>query len=270
MAGNYPDVPGPRMAYDRDGTEVLTANGTAMTIAQLQSLNDENIDASTVSITTGQYLVFVFPQPRDIVGIFGRTTVSSITKIEMSTNTTNGQDGTWTEVVADFSDGTPAYRNDIRAFTIVGARAVRFFPLTTGTWQPTSIHLYGTIPTASDRLSFWHPTLDAEIGGAYFDWGDVPRGASQTRDFRLRNRSTTKTAGSITVIDEALTDAGVPLPPQFTYSADGGTTFTETLTVPNLIAGATSAVYRLRLLKSTTASLGIWVVRHVAVAATWT
>ena len=49
MAGNYPDPPAPRVAYDRDGSVglMVTENGFAYELsnAQLQILNNESSDS---------------------------------------------------------------------------------------------------------------------------------------------------------------------------------------------------------------------------------
>lgn len=46
MAGSYPDVPAPRMAWDRDGSVGFTITGAGtlsqLTQAQMQEFNDED------------------------------------------------------------------------------------------------------------------------------------------------------------------------------------------------------------------------------------
>lgn len=116
MAGTYPDVPGPRIAYDRDGsTGVRISSGnaiTSLTAGEMNNLNDEDGDSTGMSGANGRIAIF-FPVPMTIVGCFhvGSSTITT----EKSSNTTNGVDGTWTSFRAGVASGTinPNYRTSI-------------------------------------------------------------------------------------------------------------------------------------------------------------
>lgn len=269
MAGNYPDVPAPRMPYDRDGSVVLIGT-TQQTAAIMVALNDENASTAASAVSGGTPLTFVFPQLRDLVAVYAQSNSGSIGLVQVSSNTTNGTDGTWTTYAADFSDGSGAYRNEIQSAAAAGINGIRFYGVSGVAFTPVSVHLYGTIATGQtpDRLSFWHPTTDVELSGAFFDFGDIPRGGVVTKQFRLKNRSTSLTAGGITVTDEILTDTTPALAPQYTYSTDN-TTYTDTLTVGSLAPNTITSIYYMRLTKPADASLGLWVARHNAVATTF-
>lgn len=280
MAGFYPDVPAPRMPYDRDGTIGfrITSGGviSQMSSADLININNETSDATTL---TNGYDGIIFPQLRDIAGwlLIGGNTSNVIGTLQTSANTTNGQDGTWTTRVTSPSSPTamlPNYRSVIQLLSVTGVKAVRWSQASNGcTYQ--AIHFYGTIAASQtpDRLRIWHPTLDEPLDentsadGAYLDWGDVPRNGTQDRTLRIKNNSGTLTANSINITSQALTDASPSVPPQFTFSNGGA--FGTTLAIGNLSPGQISGVITVRRTTLSNAALGLWAFRSVAEATSW-
>ncbi len=294
MAGNYPDVPGPQMAYDRDGTVVVVvpvAGAPApnqLTPAEVAALNDES------SSTAGQlgdeqtgYYSFVFPELRDVVGyIVGHGgNLHANRQMFTSTNTTNGVDGTWTLVANPYSNAFNGsvnkgnLRTSLQTVNFPGVKAVRFqFNSTTGSSlhrRLAVVHLFGTLSSFAgvDKLRMWHPTLDEPLDdntsadGAHLDWGDAAQGTTADRTFRIRNNSATLTANSITIGTEVATDASPSITSQITYS-DGGA-FTSSINIGNLAPGATSAVITVRRTTSLSAELFLWWWRTVAEAGSW-
>jgi len=272
----YPDAPGPRMAYDIDGTlgELVTSGGvvTSLSAANMAYLNDEN---NTNGIAVSQYghLVLIFPQLRDIVGTFVRDTTGSgnvSCPISVSSDTTNGIDGTWATLRynAINSSIVPDYRTVI-ADSAVGVKAIRISGVNVS-YSPTvyAIHLYGSISATSDRLVFWHSTLDEPLPGAYFDWGDVPQNTSATRDFRVKNLSDTMTAGAITISTSVLTDSSPSILPQHTITYDGGA-FDVSASITSLSPGAISNICTLQRTSPANAQLGLRALRMHATAASW-
>lgn len=293
MAGNYPDVPAPRMAYDRDGTQVLhvnfsVASSTALAASTIQSLNGESNTGYQVATddSTSRAIVFIFPQLRDISAYMVRLqeTPATVGALERSTNTTNGIDGTWTSVVSPWSSQTTTsnlvLRNNITTQSILGVKALRFRGNTSSDsnreFRIFNIHLYGGIASGEtvDRLRMWHPTLDEPLDdlnaadGAYLDWAEVTRGTTADRTFRIKNNSSSLTANSISVATQASTDANPALGPQFTYS-DGGS-FATSITITSLPPGAISNVITVRRTTPTNATLALWWLRTVAEAGSWT
>ena len=285
MAGNYPDVPSWRMAYDRDGTQGFNITPDLATIAQLtsvqmQGLNDEN--PSTAVYMANGYIAFLFPELRDLDGVFW-VSISQVyggvaASIEVSANTTNGVDGSWAQVRASGPDPgalQPGYRASIISTTSFGIRGVRFkVNQSGGSHGFTTIHLYGEpIPGANpNRLEIWHPTLDQRTIPAYFDWGDTPRSSSADKPFRVKNLSGSQTASSVRVAQEMLTDAPSPAPSvvgQHTLSADGGTTFLPQVNVGTLAPGAISSIVTIRRNTPSNAQLGLWAPRLFAEANSW-
>ena len=288
MAGAYPDVPAPRMAYDRDGTycgRTDTAFGsppTEMSNAQKTTLNDESVLTHIDQGLGGDVgYVFVFPEPRDIKGFVTQVTgTSGDTNLSWSgawsTNTTNGIDGTWTALTGTTRSphGDAAQRSGIIALNGPAAKGFRFqVTMVSGSNNAflQTIHLYGapSAGQAPNRLRGWHPTLDEEIGGAYFDWGDVPRSSTIYRDFRIKNPSATLTAQNVTLTREALTDVSPSNVSQHMFSTDGGSTWFNSVNIGDLDPGEISSIITLRRDSVSNAVLSVHALRLVATASAW-
>ena len=294
MAGFYPDVPGPRIPYDRDGTQVIwfrLPNTYQGNQAELQKLNNENPDHTWNGNSTpfgsrpgGVYMGLIFPQPMDLTHIYlALGNADSIGATEFSTDSTNLVDGNWTATTTvgedAFSPVRPDYRNNYAAFQAPlpnGITGLRFSTSQAdGNRYINCIHLYGKPSSfaGSDTLRMWHPTLDEPLDdatsadGAYLDWGDVTRGTSADRSFRIKNNSSTLTANTITVSTEVLTNTTPALESQITYS-DGGA-FSPSLSIGNLAPGSLSSVVTVRKSTDISADLMVWAWRTVAEATSW-
>ena len=105
MAGNYDDVIGPRVPYDKNGTVVVTVNSSStvsvVSDAVTAALNDGTTSGTNLYIKY-LHLVFIFPQPYDIQGFYGMIApgtfaANSYSWVQTSVDTTNGLDGTWVQ-----------------------------------------------------------------------------------------------------------------------------------------------------------------------------
>lgn len=288
MAGNYPDLPGPRMALDADGSAMLSVIGgtaTQWTNQQIKDVCDENAGTGGVGVGTGQnngMVVAIFPEKRDIVGYFisvsGSWGWAGGGVLETSVDTTTGSDGTWVGrgapggVVNRGGAIVPAYRQNIQAVNWAGVKAVRWRGNTGGLddFIPTSWHFYGAPSSgqALDRLAFWHPTLDQPL--AAIDWGDVGRSATPpTALFRVKNLSAALTASNVVLDVISLTDSSNPtIAAGHTVSLDGAS-FAATKTIASIAPGAISAVCTLKWTPAATNQLGVWTGRPRAIATTW-
>jgi hypothetical protein len=287
MAGNYPDAPSNRMLLDRDGAQMYKVNMsnviTQLSSAQIQALNSETSKGVGDFNLHGQNefgsLVVFFPERRDVAGYYFNFGVPgfggvSMQSAEVSTNTTNGIDGTWTAIpIAGYGEPmSPNFRSKIQTITALGIRAMRF---RTSAGAPSygcfpSVHIYGNPSSGQNpnRLAIWHPTSDAHISGAYYDWGDTPRSSSADRTCRVKNMSATLKAEAITVAFDILTDTTPSVPAQFLVSEDG-LTFTATADIGDLPAGGISPILTVRRNTPTNAALSVWEPRIIAQASDW-
>lgn len=267
MAGNYPDPIGRRMAWDKDGTALVTINNvnaiTQRTTVEKQNINNET---SGTGLNPNQLVTAViFPELRDIVGLMVYALNHSAW--ETSVNTTNGLDGTWVSrtTPVEATNSAPGYRNGQVSAGWTSIKAIRFYSF--GINYNLKLHLYGdmTAGQTPDRLRVWHPTLDQIIPPAHLDWGNVPRGSSADRQFRVKNNSSTLTANTVTVSIEALSDTTPSVPGQYSFSFDG-ITFTSTVQIASLGPGAISAPITVRRVTPSNATLSLWTTRIIAEA----
>lgn len=288
MSGNFPDVPGNRMALDRDGSVVYALdaanNAVQLSAANVVTLTDETDTGYPYSVfasgaSVGK-LVVIFPELRNLLGYYiclvgTAYPPGAVSAVEVSPNSTNGIDGTWQalQVSTAVLPMSPGYRSGIKAVNAGGVKAVRI----TGNGRDDlssgcaiNLHLYGA-PLGNqvlDKLAIWHPTLNQRIPPGYLDWGDVPRSSSDDRLIRVKNLSATLTAMAPSLSFDALTDATPSVPGQHLVSLDG-LSFGATAVLPNLGPGATSAIVTLRRVTPINATLSTWALRLIAAATSW-
>lgn len=288
MAGLYPDVPSHRIAYDRDGSVgVRIDNGVASQLlaSVLTIMNNESTNEAlrTDAQATGPDIALLFSEKHDLRGYFVALVSNGdfnavASNLRVSTDTTNGVDGTWTTITSGdlpnqgLGQVTPLYRSQINALNSNGIKGIKFKAPNGGLNNFRSVavfHVYGALTSGQgpNRLRFWHPTNAAEVGGAYFDWGDTPRNALITRSFRIHNPSA-RTAHGIVLTREALTSGSPDLVSEHDFSLDGST-FSTSLNIGDLAPGATSAVITLRRNVASNSPLSVWAARLVASASSW-
>lgn len=289
MAGSLPDVPGRRFAYDLDGT-LIRAKNPDLTFRELtnpQYANDEAFGDWMIVASQNQlsqrttatiWATFVFPQLRNIAGYYAIGATHSITNtgnkrgLEWSANTTDGSDGTWTQVEATWTgvfnnfnnlaaggetgittgQVLPLYRTTITPLTLTGVKGVRFGfgrDATNGGDRDMvgfqTLHIYGEITGDTGGLRFWHPTIDQEVPVAQLDFGDNPQGTVITRQMRIKNTHATQTANSVLVSAAASGTSNTLLAAGLSFSSDN-VTYTATLNVGNIISGAISPLVYVR------------------------
>lgn len=266
MAGNYPDAPSRRMAWDADGSVGLIRNvgdrNAEWSGADKTELNDE--DNISVSLPTGaggsadHFVYVIFPELREVEGFFAKAQNSdgfnAIGQVAFSGDTTNGIDGTWTEALADYNDQqTPAgsvvdfWRTQITSLALSNVRGVRVrrnhnSALIMSSQLLRAIHLYGrpSLGETPDRLRF----IDEGTGSEFTkpkDYGDIPRGSTRDFQFRLRNNSTTLTANDVQVTAE---DLFLGSGAWYTFDVGGG--FQATISILSIAPGADSPVITCR------------------------
>jgi hypothetical protein len=295
MAGAFPDVPGVRFEYDRDGSVVTLTTGagaTTASLAQMQEANDEDsVDAFTVdaSATTPRVTV-AWPEVRDLTGLYlamGSGGLNDDVPITVSTDTTNGLDGAWTALTTipnnragpgGIGVNVSAHcRTNINAVSATGIRGVAF----TNTGGPfagsytntlRAFHIYGqtALTQNPNRLVLCDGTGTVTTNGAYLDFGDSPRATQATIPFRIRNNSASLTANSVAVSFECLYNAAPSLFTQFDYSINAGASWITSHTIASLGPGAATPQYLLRRNTAAGAAAGPWQLRLLAVPASMT
>lgn len=279
MTGIYADIPGPRMAYDQDGSKVwfsslgsaysdITAGSAANLIKVDGSIG---VTASTDGNGTGSATICImFPEPRDFKGLSwggvvyraGFTDLVGAKVAQYSTDATLPSNGTWNNLGSSGAywqpftnaNAVPAreHRASIYAQSVSAVTGIRI-TLTGNAFQGitfnfgfSGLQLFG-VRAASDHLAFWHPTLDQALDPAAFDWSDVWVGkAAASRQFRLKNRSATLTANSPSVAYSDL--AGIAFGASTVQLSTDNSTFVNTISsLSNIAAGAISPILYCKL-----------------------
>lgn len=281
MAGSYPDVPGHRFGYDRDGTVVKLyrpSGGVVTDVAasDVRSMNSES-GSYRVPAPGGAVVMHVdwfFPSPRDIAGLFlayTRDHSGRVDAVEWSADASSPSSGIWTSfgyLPAAGGAVNPDYRSSIAAVSATAAKAVRIRgvgsdPTNFDQLYIAAFHMYGSY---TSRLRIWNPTSDVEVGGAALDYADVAPGTNAVKQFRVKNTHS-QTAHGVVLTCETLTDATPTLPPQFTFS-DGGL-YATSLDIGDLAPGAISDVITIQRDTPNSAQSGLWAPRIVAQAGSW-
>jgi len=216
--------------------------------------NDEDITTfyktvNSLSTADGHVMIcLIFPELRELDGAYlNRNNDADANRwFYKSVDTTNGVDGAWADTSAAFStSGTlPDYRDSITSMAFPGVKAVKGNMGVTGTNHNSSwrtIHLYGSISPAEtpDRILF----LDTENADAEFtkvlDFGDVPRGQTTTRTFKIINNSSSKTINTVSVTAEDLyLNAG-----DWYEFGNDGVNYQATYSVGNMANGAEETIH---------------------------
>jgi hypothetical protein len=277
-----------RMAYHLDGTVLVrgattgtpktpsTLTDTVTSGGALTSLNDQNIGGTYWnSNQTDGWIGMVFPQLRDITGMFLNCYDSSTKRVQYSTDTTNGLDGTWSTLVAarNWSLDTN-YRTNIYSVSQTGVKGLRIPDLGSGGSRNDYVgswHVFGKLASGQtpSRLDLWHPTSNARVSSSHFDLGDKPRSTTTDISFRVKNQSSTLTSNSIVVSVETLTDLAPTAIGNYTINLNGGS-FASSQTITSLAPNAISNILTLRFTNPSDAALSLWAGTVKALATSWT
>ena len=277
-----------RMAYHLDGTVLMrgattgspqtpsTITDTVTSGGALSSLNDENIGGTYWNSNQGSgWIGMVFPQLRDITGMFLNCYDSSTKRVQYSADTTNGLDGTWSTLVAarNWSADTN-YRTNIYSVSQTGVKGLRIPDLGSGGFRNDYVgswHVFGTLTAGETptRLDLWHPTLDQRVSASHFDFGDKKQSTVTDISFRVKNQSSTQTADTVVVGMATLTDLSPTAIGNYTLNLNGGS-FASTQTISSLAPSAISNVLTLKLNNPSNAALSLWAGTVKALATSWT
>ncbi len=294
MAGSYPNAPSRRIAYDDDGTVVLWNGlvvmnfddlapvGTvpalpllAMPQADIDQINDEETTSPTQSnqvANTSSWIVQMFLQKMEIDGGYYNVNPTHSGRSQWmmaSDDTTNGIDGTWSDLSVTTPKNTTVaddYRDSITSMADSNILAVTSFQGSDERIRWRQLHLYGAMSPGEtpDKLIFLDPdNLDVEFS-LPLDFGDVPRGQTQTDTFKIKNNSGSLTANTVQVTAEDLFDGSGSW---YTYS-DDDITYVATLSLGNIGPGGTSLVH-LKQIVPDAQVVGVYAARTRATTASW-
>jgi len=290
MAGSYPDVPSRRIGWDADGTVLLVRRTqTASYPWQEQSaatkavfnaedsvaaLENELDDLNQFNNHDGE-LALIFPELRELDGLFIQTnkgTGNFITAIDASGDTTNGFDGTFSSVIANYTDPADvidSWRDNITSLAESNRRALRvtFLGLKGSNMSFRMMHLYGEISGGEtpDRLLWFDDVTGLEFT-ADIDYGFTPRGGSEDVLIRLRNNSAALTANTVQYTAEDLyQDAAT----WFTATLPGGSTYQATQQISSIAPATTTGIITLRRITPGDQTPGVYAAREFANVASW-
>lgn len=277
----YPALTAHRFAYDVDGTIMLyrsrTASFTTLSEAQKNSMNDEDTDGYTIELmqdpNNEAHLIWVFPELRVVSQWAGFFVYNVATLyVDYSTDTTTGQDGTWTAVGTigpQMVAVQPYVRSQINAITVNSGNAVkgirlRYVHATTTDYNPVVYywHWFGT-KNSHAGLAFWDPSSDAHAAPTFLDFGDLSQGNVATKTFRIKNHHSTQTANGIVV---SAADQSGTMDLEFSI---GGGAYSTDLNIGNLAAGATSGVITARRTVPSSEAIRIQAARVSAIPTSW-
>lgn len=317
MAGNFPDMPSRKIPYDVDGSFVGIRYPTGTSPQEqwlewdgtwLKDLND--IDETQITwepygfggnaateLAHGYFVenVWIFPETRDLYGWWFTLKALNVYAegnrfiVASSQDTTNGYDGTWTELADfyaaalggkyDFGSGWNPRIGQFRGGLVTcNQPGTRGFRITSGQESAfispsdfRAVHLWGSISSGEtpDRLLF----IDQDTGLAYTkpqDWGDTPRGLTVDHDIKIKNNSATYDASTFTLSFSAeYLDSDT----WHTIKETGGS-FSTTLNITSILAGASypasTNVITLRNAVPVDALIGLYEARLEASPPTWT
>ncbi len=100
------------------------------------------------------------------------------------------------------------------------------------------------------------------------DFGNMPQRSSATRQFKVTNNSSSKTANSVTVSLSPNRVASPALVGQFEVSTDN-IAFANAVNIGSLAPGVSSGTMYLRMKVASNAQLSAWSARIIAHAASW-
>lgn len=277
MTGIYPDVPAKRIEYDIDGSAGFSWDNATLTVlsqANLQTLNDEASGSLGWSANaSGKYYGVVFSAPQTLEALYlsGAGTIT----IQYSLDTTNGQDGTWTDVPSGppvSSSVETTWRTITTITPINGVKGIRAISGSLGSQSLRAIHAYGHRTNSGDVLGMWHPTLSQMLylTPALGDFGDRLRNSGYAEmSFRVKNLSTTLIADNVSISSDALTDSSpTSTVSQIEFRYNGGS-WGSTASVGDLNPEEVSQVIDVRLDVDLALSPGLWSPRVKAAAAAW-
>lgn len=235
-----------RIHYYFDGTKVYRQHKDTGVKEEISTTNKQILDGDTYSSSSysGLYgsddyqLLMNFPDTIQISAIKFKASGTTAFDVWVSTDSTDGWNGTWTQVLD--SNYTPAYAYQIFNPTVLNAKWLRVYPPNVG--YIFCLHLFGEYQ--SPRFEFWNSAGSAELSAEYpLAMANAPnlQDYAGNAQFKLKNTDSSTHSYSLSILAVKYGGDAV-IADHYKLSTDGGTTKLGTVTVTALAAGALSGV----------------------------
>lgn len=244
-----------RINYSQDGTIVyilpwdsgMVPNGTVGSTDLTILEKIPNLSATTGLALGG--MVFNFP------GVIQLTSIALMHNapsdklpgqtIWVSSNSTNGYDGTWTVALPDTGVYQPWTLTEF-SITPTNCTWMRIYKNDLHYNYPytrfCSLHLFGEYQGSDERFQFWNAAGNAQLTGHYpldFPQSTMLSDYNEVKSFTIKN--ITDSAHTYAISITSLTAAADSLISNYwRLSLDGGTTKAPSITTPSVAAGAIS------------------------------
>ena len=262
---------GTRLWHYPDGASAIEITG----LTRKKVFSDQKFEILTPAGNNVTYYTrILFPHPVDTTDIFvaNRVTGGPITSsFYISTNTTDGFDGTWTNTGITVAKPNTYETGAPQAVSYSGVRGVNWstFSNSGGYVWTQHIAVFGSRSTNS--LHLIETATTNPVHGADLNYGSVQRGItdSTTYSFRVRNGGSL-TANGVTISTYIHTLDGLGNSVAgLTFSNDGGSTWHNKLDLGNLTAGSNSVIINMKLTTFSDMPIGMYRPRIALDAASW-
>ncbi len=255
----YPALPGRRLAYDIDGTEVFEISnngGNRQKLSQtvLDRLNNEHnttLAVDSPSLDQEVTVTFLFSRQHDLFGVYAvghgnpsgyGTFRDFFDHIEYSPDVHTDIGGTWIDTGASHGLANfffDRWREDIQTIDVTdawGLRGVIGEPGLISDLDVFQIQIYGAPNDVQNpnRLV----VIDDDTGLEFtsvMDWGELPRGTVKTHIVQIKNNSSTHQADGVSLGFSSLN----VYPEDWHRMKDGGGGYGTTLNLGDIAASAT-------------------------------
>lgn len=284
----YPDAPEQRLAYDLDGTIVVKVDPDGPSFIRefpstdVANFNNEH-NTKKMSETTpldADRFQWHFPGPRDLFGVWAGgggegATESFFINTEYSADTRSWHSGSWSAAGASFTTTRriwDTWRTDIQTFDAPESWGFRGVSGGAGGLEFIGkvlrmVHIYGALTDEAhpDRVIVLDKGTGLEL--ALHDWGDQPRGTSDTKVLQVKNNSSINQANVVSLSFDSLNSHN---PDTWHELDDGGAGYSSALTIDGLAADTTYGNdITMKVTVPSSANMGPWTNRLVVGVGGW-
>lgn len=245
---------------------VDSASGISeISLAAMASIDNET--NAGLGVGPGRRVALFLPDYFDLSAVFIAADSNYLSQLEVSGDSTNGHDGTWTLLSNDTysRDVTNTYRNGIDSYTATMVRWLKLRSNSSRNRTLRALHVFGGWSTGvnQDRLIGMDPVDDLRpLQGPDLDFGDIIQGTTHERDFRVKNNSSTLTAQGVELGLHRQNSV-------MEYSTDDGVTWLTSVSLGDIAPGAITPIIKIRRVVGATADPGLGVGVLTGEATAW-